>query len=119
MGVAQPAFGRRHQPGRYLGPVIPGKGAGKGEVGIAPLGREALPGNFVFPGDVQKRRQHGQGGNFARTGHLRHMKQPDALAGRFPGLQVHIGHRRIGGAQVDADDVLLIVKVQGLRSPAH
>ena len=87
--------------------------------GAAPCRREV-----VGAGQVHERREHRPRGRLRRRDKLRDLEQLEVGRRPLAPLRVHVSHRAIGGAQVDADDITRAAPCRcsprsGCRTPSH
>ena len=100
--VAEPRLRRRDEPARHARALL-ARELADAEVAARRPGQGEAPGRHVVrAGEVEERRQRRPRRDLARRDELRHVEDPDR---RGPALRVDVGARRVGRAEVDADEV--------------
>ena len=112
-GVGEPRLGRGYLTGRDERALLAGEQAGDHGRVFVPGGADGSGGQLLGGGKVEEGRQRGERADFSVGHQLRNLEDTNrgllCIGGRF-GLRidvgsVYVGYDRVGGAQIDADEI--------------
>jgi len=105
--VAEPGFGGGHQAAGNQGSLLAGEFTDYVSPFRVPRQAGAAWRQFMGTGKIEKRGENRSPPHFPRRCQLRNLEKPDMAGGGLSTGEIDVSHGRIGGAEVDPDDITI------------